>query len=245
MLFSTNTQLFRKYYTITADDDCLCFRILTPSLSQTRSYQKDRLLTTDSLVDGKCIIDDKVFAITHEIFIHRDDSRDDSLWTGGKHLVLYGTSDSLLRGKVLVKERSAVDYDSAEVFVEIIVPSKSASMKDADFLLSIDADGQVLTNLPSDQVRQIERDQFALQFSATVPNAIKKTGGAQIAVTCLTPSGTKISGTVEFDALAGFLPDRRVEFSAGAGSLIILAMYAPKEVCVCHKQFTITIPVEN
>ena len=127
MLFSTNNQLFRKYYTLTADDDCLCFRILTPSLSQTRSYQKDQLLTTDSLVGGKCIIDDKVFAITHEIFIHRDDS----LWTGGKHLVLYGTSDSLLRGKVLVKERSAVDYDSAEVFVEIIVPSKSASMKDA------------------------------------------------------------------------------------------------------------------
>lgn len=241
MLFSTNTQLFRKYYTLTADDDCLCFRILTPSLSQTRSYQKDRLLTTDSLVDGKCIIDDKVFAITHEIFIHRKDS----LWTGGKHLVLYGTSDSLLRGKVLVKERSAVDYDSAEVFVEIIVPDKSASMKDADFLLSIDADGQVLTNLPIDQVRQLERDQFALQFSATVPNAIKKTGGAQIAVTCLTPSGSKISGTVEFEALAGFLPDRRVEFSEGVGSLIILAMYAPKEVCVRHNQFTITIPVEN
>lgn len=245
MLFSTNTQLFRKYYTLTADDDCLCFRILTPSLSQTRSYQKEQLLTTDSLVDGKCIIDDKVFAITHEIFIHRDDYLDDSLWTGGKHLVLYGTSDSLLRGKVLVKERSAVDYDSAEVFVEIIVPSKSASMKDADFLLSIDADGQVLTNLPFDQVRQIERDQFALQFSATVPNAIKKTGGAQIAVTCVTPSGTEVSGTVEFEALAGFLPDRRVEFSAGVGSLIILAMYAPKEVCVRHDQFTITIPVEN
>lgn len=241
MLFSTNTQLFRKFYTLTADDDCLCFRILTPSLSQTRSYQKDRLLTTDSLLNGKCIVDDKVFAITHEIFIHRDDL----LWTGGKHLVLYGTSDSLLRGKVLLKERSAVDYDSAEVFVEIIVPSKSASMKDADYLLSIDADGQVLTNLPNDQVRHIERDQFALQFSATVPNAIKKTGGAQIAVTCVTPSGSKVSGTVEFEALAGFFPDRRVEFSAGVGSLIILAMYAPKEVCVRHHQFTITIPVEN
>lgn len=245
MLFSTNTQLFRKYYTLTADDDCLCFRILTPSLSQTRSYQKDRLLTTDSLVDGKCIVDDKVFAITHEIFIHRDDSRDDSLWTGGKHLVLYGTSDSLLRGKVLVKERSDVDYDSAEVFVEIIVSDKTASMKDADFLLSIDADGMILTNLPIDQVRQLERDQFTLQFSATVPNAIKKTGGAQIAVTCVTPSGSKVSGTVEFNTLAGYLPDRRLEFSAGVGSLIILAMYAPKEVCVRHKQFIITIPVEN
>ena len=118
-------------------------------------------------------------------------------------------------------------------------------MKDVDFLLSIDADGMILTNLPIDQVRQIERDQFTLQFSATVPTAIKKTGGAQIAVTCVTPSGSKVSGTVEFDALAGFLPVRRVEFSEGAGSLIILAMYAPKEVCIRHNHFTITIPVEN
>lgn len=239
MLFSHKTKLFHKNYSLTVDKTCLCFRLLAPTLEKAVTCSPKTFLSTDSCLGTTINHNKKNFKVTHEVFLHSNDS----LWKGGSHLLIFGTNDSLIRGEVFIDRAENVNRTLVEVFVEIIVAENKQDMTLVDYLLSVDSSGNIISNLVGKKL--IECSDFGISFSATIPKEVSKLGGTSFQIQAQSPSGFPINGTIVFEALAGFLPERRIEFEDGKATMIVLSLFAPKEVCVQHENFVITIPVTS
>lgn len=239
MYYQISKSMSYKMTAVIAENDCMVVRILTPCLLPANSTALLDIFDIKSIKGRYFIYDERDYVCTHEIYLKKQDS----LWKGGNHLIIYTTPDLAVNNLLAVARKEDIKHlQAVTIFAEILCADNNQSFREADCLVFNDPNGVLMTNFEYETLPNNIPFDFKVNLQA--PDSIAKESIFNLNIYKYSFSGQPVNSNELIECLSGYIPNRIVSIKNGTATVKCSSWLVEDFCCVLFNNIKKIVKVE-